>query len=190
MKIFRYRPENRERFSFMYPTWDAAVDASREIMQSEFGKPAIYRISDPGNRPGIETLRHAGPGGHVAQLARLQTHAALSVSGQCGGRPGLHKTGGAENQGGCPKVRCDFPDRLRGAEMGAHPLHGTLHARGLGDYDILIDTLEAAVTWDNLHRVHQGVRACVEPSRHHVPDARFALLSAGNESLFHFLSFT
>ncbi len=29
----------------------------------------------------------------------------------------------------------------------------------LGDYDILIDTLEAAVTWDNLHRVHEGVRA-------------------------------
>ena len=47
MKIFRYMPENRQRFSFMYPTWGAAVNASREIMQSEFGKPAIYRISDP-----------------------------------------------------------------------------------------------------------------------------------------------
>jgi len=47
MKIFRYMPENRARFSFMYPTWEAAVNASREIMQSEFGKPAIYRISDP-----------------------------------------------------------------------------------------------------------------------------------------------
>jgi alkyldihydroxyacetonephosphate synthase len=32
----------------------------------------------------------------------------------------------------------------------------------LGDYDILIDTLEAAVTWDNLHRVHEGVRAYVK----------------------------
>ena len=26
----------------------------------------------------------------------------------------------------------------------------------LNDYGILIDTLEAGVTWDNLHRLHQG----------------------------------
>jgi len=32
----------------------------------------------------------------------------------------------------------------------------------LGDYDILIDTLEAAVTWDNLHRF---MKACGPASR-------------------------
>lgn len=32
----------------------------------------------------------------------------------------------------------------------------------LGDYGILIDTLEASVTWDNLHRLHQGVRAYIK----------------------------
>jgi len=32
----------------------------------------------------------------------------------------------------------------------------------LGDYGILIDTLEAAVTWDNLHRLHEGVRAYIK----------------------------
>jgi alkyldihydroxyacetonephosphate synthase len=29
MKIFRYMPRNRKYFSFMYPTWEAAVEASR-----------------------------------------------------------------------------------------------------------------------------------------------------------------
>jgi alkyldihydroxyacetonephosphate synthase len=32
----------------------------------------------------------------------------------------------------------------------------------LGDYGIMIDTLETAVTWDNLHRLHEGVRAYVK----------------------------
>jgi len=32
----------------------------------------------------------------------------------------------------------------------------------LGDYGIVIDTLEAAVTWDNLHRLHKGVRAYIK----------------------------
>ena len=32
----------------------------------------------------------------------------------------------------------------------------------LGDYGIMIDTLEAGVTWDNLHQLHQGVRAYIK----------------------------
>jgi len=32
----------------------------------------------------------------------------------------------------------------------------------LHDYGITIDTLEASVTWDNLHTLHQGVRAYME----------------------------
>jgi alkyldihydroxyacetonephosphate synthase len=32
----------------------------------------------------------------------------------------------------------------------------------LNDYGIIIDTLEASVTWDNLHRLHQGVRRFIK----------------------------
>ena len=47
LKIFRYQPENTQRFAFMLPNWDAAVEFSREVVQGEFGMPAILRISDP-----------------------------------------------------------------------------------------------------------------------------------------------
>ena len=47
LKIFRYMPENRRRLAFMFPTWDAAVDAARETSQGEFGMPSVFRISDP-----------------------------------------------------------------------------------------------------------------------------------------------
>ncbi|RPJ73795.1 MAG: menaquinol oxidoreductase, partial [Desulfobacteraceae bacterium] len=42
MKVFRHLPENRQRFAVMYPSWDAAIEASREIVQGEFGLPAVY----------------------------------------------------------------------------------------------------------------------------------------------------
>jgi alkyldihydroxyacetonephosphate synthase len=32
----------------------------------------------------------------------------------------------------------------------------------LMDYGIIIDTVESGVTWDNLHRLHQGVRAYIK----------------------------
>jgi len=32
----------------------------------------------------------------------------------------------------------------------------------LNDYGILLDTLEVGVTWDNLHRLHEGVRAYIK----------------------------
>ena len=45
--VFRYMPENRKRFSYIFPTWEAAVNAAREISQGEFGMPSLFRISDP-----------------------------------------------------------------------------------------------------------------------------------------------
>ena len=46
LKIFRYMPENRRYFSFMFPSWHGAVDSAREMAQGEFGRPAVFRISD------------------------------------------------------------------------------------------------------------------------------------------------
>ena len=46
-KIFRYMPENRQRFAFIFPSWEKTVYAAREISQGEFGMPAVFRISDP-----------------------------------------------------------------------------------------------------------------------------------------------
>jgi alkyldihydroxyacetonephosphate synthase len=160
MKIFRYMPENRRYFSFMFPTWEAAVDASREIMQRESGMPAIYRISDP-----EETDRglklYGVPGAVDAGLARL------------GFKPGRRSLclGNVEGDGGYTRLVAKTI-RSVAREHGALPLSGYParmweHTRytepfmreDLNDYGIFLDTLETSVTWDSLHRVHQGVRS-------------------------------
>ncbi len=122
MRVFRYTPENRRRFSFMFPTWEKAVDASRQIMQGEFGLPAIYRISDPEETdrglklygmPSFLEPFLAAPG--------LHAHAALPVPGQRRRRQGLHPPGGAQDTAHRPGPRRHAPGRLRRPASGSTP---------------------------------------------------------------------
>jgi alkyldihydroxyacetonephosphate synthase len=163
MRIFRYMPENTRQFSFMYPDWKSAVNASREIMQSEFGKPAVYRISDP-----EETDR----GLKLYGIPRIVDTFLV-------------------RRGFLPMKRClcignaegdrDFTLLVAKKIKRIARRHGAVYLTGyaakkwqqtrytepymredLNDYGILIDTLEASVTWDNLHTLHEGVRAYVK----------------------------
>jgi alkyldihydroxyacetonephosphate synthase len=163
MKIFRYMPENRARFSFMYPTWEAAVNASREIMQSEFGKPAIYRISDPEETD--RGLKLYGMPGIVDKFLVLRgfkpMQRCLSLGNVEGDRDFTQLV--------ARKIKA-IAHRHGAMSLGSYAPHKWEKTRytepymreDLGDYGILIDTLEAAVTWDNLHHLHEGVRAYVK----------------------------
>ncbi|MDI6741427.1 MAG: FAD-binding oxidoreductase [Smithella sp.] len=163
MKIFRYMPQNRQRFSFMYPTWDAAVNASREIMQSEFGKPAIFRISDPEETD--RGLKLYGMPDIVDKFLNLRGFKPMQ---RC------LSLGNVEGDRDYTKLvarKIKAIARKHGAmSLTGYAVRKWEHTRytepymreDLGDYDILIDTLEASVTWDNLHRLHQGVRAYVK----------------------------
>jgi len=163
MKIFRYMPKNRARFSFMYPTWESAVNASREIMQSEFGKPAIFRISDPEETD--RGLKLYGMPGFVDKFLTLRGFKAmqrcLCLGNVEGDRDytrlvsrkltGIAKQYGAISLGGYAAKKWE---KTRYSEPYMR--------EDLGDYGILIDTLETGVTWDNLHHLHEGVRAYIK----------------------------
>lgn len=163
MKIFRYMPENRQRFSFMYPTWEAAVNASREIMQSEFGKPAIYRISDP-----EETDRGLKLYGMPDIVDKFLTMKGFKSMQRC---LSLGNVEGDRDYAKLVARKIKAIAKKHGAiSLTGYAAKKWEHTRykepymreDLGDYGILIDTLEAAVNWDNLHRLHEGVRAYVK----------------------------
>ena len=163
MKIFRYTPENRARFSFMFPTWKSAVDASREIMQSEFGKPAIFRISDPEETDrglklygmpsflepvfalrGFKPMQRCLCMGNVEGDRDYTRMVARKIKRIVRKHDAMYLTGYAARK--WEKTRYTEP----------------YMREDLGDYGILIDTLEAGVTWDNLHRLHEGVRTYIK----------------------------
>ncbi len=47
LKIRQYLPKNTVLSSFAFTDFDSAIMAMREIMQGQFGKPYLFRISDP-----------------------------------------------------------------------------------------------------------------------------------------------
>jgi alkyldihydroxyacetonephosphate synthase len=163
MKIFRHMPENRRHFAFMYPSWEAAVNASREILQSEFGRPAVYRISDP-----EETDRGLKLYGMPGFVDAFLTRKGFEPMKRC------LNLGNVEGDKDCTRLVARKIKRIA-RQHGAMSLTGYAarkweHTRyaepymreDLNDYGIFIDTLEAGVTWDNLHRLHQNVRAFVK----------------------------
>ncbi len=164
MRIFRYLPENRQRFAYMFPSWESAVETSREVMQGEFGLPAIYRISDPEETEvGLKLFGIHGTA--VDTFLKLRGYKPMQ---RC------LMMGTAEGERGYTKHVKRMIGKIA-KKHGAMSLTGYAakkweHTRfkkpymreDLQDYGIIIDTLESGVTWDNLHRLHQGVREFVK----------------------------
>ncbi len=164
MKIFRFMPENRQRFAFMFPSWESAVDASREIMQGEFGMPAVFRISDA-----EETdigLKLFGFDKHI--MERVMSMRGLKPKQRC------LCIGTAEGEKGAA-IHVKNKIKKICKSFGAMYLTGfavkawektrykePLMREDFMDYGIMLDTLETSVTWDNLLTLHKEVRAYIK----------------------------
>ena len=159
MRIYRHMPANRRHFSFMFPTWLAAVEASREIAQGEFGRPAVYRISDP-----EETDRGLKLYGIPALADRFLRKRGFEPGQRC------LCLGSAEGDRDFTrlvkrKIR-RIARRYGAAYLGGYGsrkwartrFHEPYMREDLNDFGITIDTLETAVTWDRLMNLHRDVR--------------------------------
>ncbi len=159
MKIFRYKPENRRYFSFMFPSWHRAVDSAREIFQGEFGRPAVYRISDP-----EETDRGLRLYGLPSPVNLFLKKRGFKPMERC---LCLGTVEGDKDYTRLVKRKIRTVSKTFGAVYlggyGARKWEKTRYTEpymreDLNDYGITIDTLETSVPWDRLHDLHQGVR--------------------------------
>jgi alkyldihydroxyacetonephosphate synthase len=168
LKIFRHLPQNRRCFAFMFADWQAAADAGREISQGQFGLPAVFRISDPDETEiGLKLYRF-----NDTILDR-----AISWMGYKPGRRCLCLATAEGQRAFARNVKTQIRKICR--QHGALPLTGIpvrrwektrysepLMRDDLQDYGIIIDTLETAVTWDNFHRLHEGVSSYIKTRPH------------------------
>ncbi len=159
MKVFRYHPENRRYFSFMFPTWHRAVNSAREMAQGEFGRPAVYRISDP-----EETDRGLKLYGIPRPVDMFLKKRGFKPMQRC---LCLGTVEGDRDYTRMVKRKIRTVSKTRGAVYlggyGARKWEKTRYTEpymreDLNDYGITIDTLETSVPWDRLHDLHQGVR--------------------------------
>lgn len=164
LKIFPHRPQNTSRFAMMLPSWEAAVNTAREIVQGEFGKPAVLRISDP-----EETERGLALKGFDSGVAAKYLAARGMKSGsRClliGTAEGHRKATAlianeslkiGRNYGGISLTSFATKKWEAGRYSDVHVRNDIM------DFGMVIDTLETSVTWSNLHHVHQSVRSVIE----------------------------
>ncbi len=164
MKVYRYMPENRRRFGFIFPTWDAAVNASREISQSEFGFPSVFRISDP-EETHIGLKLYGIDGTMIDRVMTLRGYRPMErclFIGAADGEKSFTKNIKRNVKKICRKHGAMYLTGLPTRQWEPGRYRDPYLREDLQDYGILIDTLETSVRWDNLHAVHSGVRKFIK----------------------------
>lgn len=161
LRFFFYRPENHLRFSYMFPSWDEAMAAAREIMQGEFGFPSVFRLSDAEETDVMMKLY----GIEDTVLDRLLSIRGFKRMKRC---LFLGFTDGEIDF--CRNVRRKTGRicRRHGAmSLTSIPVKAWEKGRfsdpylrdSMEDFGIVTDTLECTVSWDDMEAVHQSVRA-------------------------------
>lgn len=165
LKVFRYYPQNRRYFSYMFRDWDDAQHAAREIIQSQAGMPSVFRISDPEETDVAMHLYNIS--GTLAD--KLLSSLGFQAGKKClmlGTADGDRRYCSVVNQ----KIRKICKDH-RALNLSAFSVGQRWERErfrdpylrdSLLDMNVLIDTLECSVTWENLSRVHSSVRRVVK----------------------------
>jgi alkyldihydroxyacetonephosphate synthase len=160
IKVFHYQPQNRRRFSFIFKSYEEGLAATREISQGEFGNPSVFRLSDPEETDvalklyGIEgtlidrwiKIRGFKPMQRALLIGAADGDADYSALVKKKVKKICHKHGGMNTTGFV--VSQWEKGRYKDPYM----------REDLQDFGLMIDTLETSVRWDNLKKVHEGVR--------------------------------
>ena len=160
LKVFRYMPENRRRFSYIFRTWETAMDAAREMMQRECGHASVFRLSDP-----EETSL-------MLRLYNVDETLLQPLLDRCGYKDGerclfIGFTDG--ERGFSANVARNIARVARqhgGMSLTAYVCRSWEKGRfndpylrdALMDFGVVTDTLECTVNWSNMEKVHAEVR--------------------------------
>ncbi|MCP3871714.1 MAG: FAD-binding oxidoreductase [Desulfobacteraceae bacterium] len=168
MKIFPYHPETSKAFTFMFPGFEAAINAAQQISQAGFGMPSILRLSDP-EETDIAMKMYGLEGGGLDKLMRfknLNPGSRCLLMGQTDGEKSFSKNVfkqikkvGKSNQG---LYLTGYPMKKWRKGRFSDPYMRD----ALNDFGVLIDTLEASVTWDHLKDLYHGVRGYIKKHPH------------------------
>ena len=163
LRVFRHWPQHARRFAFIFPSWDAAVRAARQISQGEFGMPSMLRISDPleSDAALAQYGLNASLFNRLLGLKGLWENERCLMLGRADGEKGfarhikrrtakICRAQGALPITGLP-VRYWEKSRYRDPYL----------REALNDFGIVIDTLETAIPWSGLNRLYRGVSAYI-----------------------------
>ena len=152
LHIFNHAPQNTASAAFIFRSFEAAVEAMRTMIQSEYGRPHLFRISDP-----AETAIAFTTGGFDGTLSdKVLKRLGFKTGTRC--LMFVTVEGEKEYTGFVISKIKKTARKGRGMYIGTGPVRKWLDQRyssaymrdPLMDLGIMTDTLETAVTWENL----------------------------------------
>ena len=160
LRFFRLTKENRQKFSYIFKTWEDAREAAKEIMQAEAGYPSVFRLSDP-EETDVALKLYQVEGTVLESIMGWLGYQKMERCLLLGWTEG--ERGFAKN---LKRVLHKVCKKHGGMYLTGYPAKKWEHGRfadpymreALQDYGIIIDTMECSVTWDMMANVHKGVR--------------------------------
>ena len=160
LKVFRYMPENRIRFSYIFKNWEVAMAAAKEMMQCEAGFSSVFRLSDPEETNLMLRLYNVDetPLQRIFELRGYKDMERCLFLGFTDGEKGYSKNVAknirriAKQFGGMNLTSFVTKSWEKGRFNDPY-LRDTLM-----DFGVITDTLECTVNWSNMAKVHKEVR--------------------------------
>jgi alkyldihydroxyacetonephosphate synthase len=164
LKIFRYSPRTRKRFSYVFKNWDSALNAFREVMQSECGFPSVFRLSDP-EETDIGLKLYGIEDSAVDKVMKIKGYKPgdrCLLLGSADGDKKYTKTVAKNVKKICKRYGA-MNSTAHAVKMWEHGRFKDPYLReDLQDFGIIIDTLECAINWSQLTRVYEMVRGYIK----------------------------
>ncbi len=164
LKMRRFMPENRRYASFVFKDFGSATEAMRQVMQSGSGFPFLFRLSDP---------EETATAFHIKGFDGSFSDRFLKVKGYHPGKRCL-LLAGLEGDKGYTRLVKKKLKRISARQgafyTGEKPVTEWLKQRyesaylrdPLMDAGVMTDTVETAVTWENLLNLWTRVRHYLE----------------------------
>lgn len=165
LKLHR-RSHEHKKFAYIFRNWAEGVNAMREIMQQEEGIPSVFRISDGEESDLGLTMYGFGkdkPLGKYLEMRGYKLGECCLFLGFNDGGEGYQKNTLKKLKKVVHKHDCIALPAGLVVDKWSHGRFSDPYLRdNFQDFGVIIDTLECAVNWDNLHYVHQYVRGYIK----------------------------
>lgn len=160
LKVHRYMPESRKRFSYIFRDWPTAMAAAREMMQCEAGFSSVFRLSDPEETNLMLRLYNVDetPLWKLLNARGFKDMERCLFLGYTDGEKG-YSANVAKNirriahQYGGMSLTSFVTKSWEKGRFNDPYLRDTML-----DFGIMTDTLECTVNWSNMEQVHRDVR--------------------------------
>lgn len=160
LRVFKHMPENRKRFSYVFKDWQSGVDAAREVMQGEFGFPSVFRLSDPEETSVAFRLYgvHGSPIDTLLKAKGYKDGSRVLMLGFTEGEKNFSKNVKKQIHRVCKKYGAMYTTGIVTKAWEHGRFTDPYLREDMGDFGLMLDTLECSVNWSNFMPVYQGVR--------------------------------